>query len=165
MIEVLGLAQAIMAIKLHFNLHNTHSEQISNKPTEGRPKDIEDMNTVSQRYELNLEPWSQETGYKYTHPHKQCLLRKCGLFYKSWTKIMYINMEILKTQYWFNTHPPRKQKHTPKNQNQLAEYVQHDSITAFCALWLPLSSGKEEDKGDPLVIYNFLLILKNTHMK
>lgn len=47
MIEVLGLAQAIMAIKLHFNLHNTHSKQISNKPTEGRPKDIEDMSTIN----------------------------------------------------------------------------------------------------------------------
>lgn len=134
MIEVLGLAQAIMAIKLHCNWHNTHSEQISSKPTEGRPKDTEDMNTISQRYELNLEPWSQETGYKYTHPHKQCLLRKCGLFYKSWTKIMYINMEILKTQYWINTPPPQPKTHTkkPKPTCRICTTWQHYCI--LCSL-------------------------------
>lgn len=97
-------------------------------------------------------------------------LKLCTSIWRSWKH----NTELTHTH--THSHTPKKhthphQKHTPKTPNQPAEYVQHDSCPAFCALWLPPSSDKKEGKGDrkrikgPLVIYNFLLILKKKNMK
>ena len=82
-------------------------------------------------------------------------LKLCTSTWRSWKH----NTELTHTHTL--PHTP-----TPKTPNQPAEYVQHDSCPAFCALWLPPSSDKKEGKWDrkrikgPLVIYNFLLILK-----
>lgn len=86
---------------------------------------------------------------------------------------MYINMEILKTQYWIKTHtytpPNHKHTHTPKNQTNPQKVHSATAVlrSVLCGYPLLVATKKvkeiERIKG-PLVIYNFLLILKKkTH--